>query len=292
MNRVACLLLAASLTGPIWSQEKSQSPAPKFNWQPGPIEAKLGDQATIDIPQGYMFLDKPELPRFFEATQNFSNGRELGIVAPVDGKWIVIYEFEDIGYVKDDDKDKLDADALYKSMSEAQEAGNEERKRRGWNELNLYGWAEKPHYNPNTNNLEWSIKLGSPGSSLSVNHKTRLLGRRGVMSVELVASESDYAATLPSYRKLNGGFRYTPQNRYSAWVKGDKVAEYGLGALVLGGAAAAAAKTGLFKGLWKLALAFWKVIALALLGLLGVLKNLIFGRKQPVAAEVEPPQAS
>jgi len=278
-------------------QPAERQTQPRFNWQKGPITAKLGDQATIDIPEGYAFLDKPELNAFFEATQNFASGRELGIVAPLNMGWIVIYEFEDVGYVKDDEKDKLDADALFKSMNEAQEAGNEERKKRGWSELKLYGWAEKPHYDTVTHNLEWSIRLGSPGArQASVNHKTRLLGRRGVMSVELVVGENEYAATTPHYRNLNKTFSYTGDNKYSAWVKGDKVAEYGLGALVLGGAAAAAAKTGLFKGLWKLILAFWKIIALAVIALFGTIKKLFFGRRETPPAtpgpEPEPPAAT
>lgn len=39
--------------------------------------------------------------------------------------------------------------------------------------------------------------------------------------------------------------------KYSEYKPGDKLAEYGLGALVVGGAAAAAAKSGLLKGLGK-----------------------------------------
>lgn len=282
----AVLLLMAS-----FAMQAQQKEEPRFHWQKGPMTAKLGDQATIEIPQGFVFLDKPELPAFFEATQNFANGRELGIVAPDNLDWFVIYEFEDVGLVKDDEKDKLDADALFKSMNEAQEAGNEERKKRGWSELKLHGWAQKPHYDNETHNLEWSIKLGSPGAKVqSVNHSTRLLGRRGVMSAELIVDENSYAATTPAYRNLNKAFAYTSDNKYSAWVKGDKVAEYGLGALVLGGAAAAAAKTGLFKGLWKMALAFWKVIALAVVALFGTIKKLIFGSKP--APEPEPPAAT
>ncbi len=41
---------------------------------------------------------------------------------------------------------------------------------------------------------------------------------------------------------------------YAEWKPGDKVAEYGLAGLIVGGAAAAAVKTGLFKGLWKILL--------------------------------------
>jgi len=62
--------------------------------------------------------------------------------------------------------------------------------------------------------------------------------------------EKDRAAFVTA---LNG-FSYDSGKAYSEFKEGDKLAAYGLGALVLGGAAAAAAKTGvgkaLFKGLW------------------------------------------
>lgn len=292
------LLLLSSLSTLLSSSFAQESPAqkqPQFNWQLGPVLAKLGKHATINIPEGFMFLDKPELAAFFRATENFENGREVGVVAPKTGDWFVVYEFDDVGYVKDDEKDKLDADRLFQSMSQSQKDGNEERRKRGWREIALHGWVEKPHYDTQTHNLEWSIKLGSPGEAEFVNHKTRLLGRRGVMNVELVVDERKYAASIPQYRDLNKAFSYTADNQYSAWVKGDKVAEYGLGALVLGGAAAAAAKTGLLKGLWKLALASWKLIVFAFVFLLGSLKKLLFdrGEKSPVSAtEPDPPATS
>ena len=65
-------------------------------------------------------------------------------------------------------------------------------------------------------------------------------------------------------------------------MKGDKVAEYGLTALVVGGAAAVATKVGLFKYLWKLLLVGWKLVVAALAGLGAALKRLFTrGKKTP-----------
>ena len=37
------------------------------------------------------------------------SGKELGWLRPTNADWSVMFEFDDRGYVKDDDKDKLDA---------------------------------------------------------------------------------------------------------------------------------------------------------------------------------------
>ena len=72
-----------------------------------------------------------------------------------------------------------------------------------------------------------------------------------------------------------GGYEFTAGEKYAEFKSGDKIAEYGLGALVLGGAAAAAAKAGWLKFLGK----FWIVIVAALAAAWGFIKRFFFGRK-------------
>jgi uncharacterized membrane-anchored protein len=73
-----------------------------------------------------------------------------------------------------------------------------------------------------------------------------------------------------------GGFQFSTGNRYAEWVKGDKVAAYGLTALVAGGVGAAAAKSGLLGKLWK-------AIVLGAVAVAAALKRFlasIFGSKE------------
>ena len=64
-----------------------------------------------------------------------------------------------------------------------------------------------------------------------------------------------------------GAFRYKLGNRYAEWRPGDKVAEYGLTALVAAGAGAAAVKLGLFAFLGKLLAKAGKLVVVAVAGL-------------------------
>jgi uncharacterized membrane-anchored protein len=85
----------------------------------------------------------------------------------------------------------------------------------------------------------------------SINHSVRLLGRRGVMNVDLVAGPEDMVMAIPAFDSVLTEFSYFTGHSYAEWKPGDKVAEYGLTALVAGGAGLAAAKLGLFGKMWK-----------------------------------------
>ena len=56
---------------------------------------------------------------------------------------------------------------------------------------------------------------------------------------------------IPELAELLESYEYAQGNRYAEYRKGDKVAKYGLTALVAGGAAAVALKSGFFKYIWK-----------------------------------------
>jgi uncharacterized membrane-anchored protein len=98
------------------------------------------------------------------------------------------------------------------------------------------------------------VRLRDHDARFVVNYSSRLLGREGVMTAVLVSNPDTLERDRAAFSKALDGFSYDSGKAYTEFKQGDKVAAYGLGALVLGGAAAAAAKTGagkaLFKGLW------------------------------------------
>lgn len=267
MNRMSkviaiCALFLFMEVGAL-AQQDPQTPQDQIMWQQGPCNGSLGEIATVKVPSGYIFADAKDTQRLMEMMHNPVSGTELGFLAKADSKWFVVFEFDEVGYIKDDEKNSLDSDGMLESIKKGTEAANQERAKRGWAQLTILGWQQPPRYNPNTHNLEWAIKGESEGASV-VNWNTRLLGRKGVMRVTLVADPKELDHSLPYFRTLIDGFSYNPGNRYAEYRQGDKLAKYGLSALVVGGAAAVAAKTGLLKYLWKGLI----VVGIAALGLL------------------------
>jgi uncharacterized membrane-anchored protein len=231
----------------------------------------LGTLAEINIPQDYVFAGASDTKILMEAMQNPVTGTELGFLAPPKLQWFIVFEYDDTGYIRDDEKNTLDAAAMLKSFKASNANGNKERVKRGWPELEIIGWEQPPHYDEKTHNLVWAIRGQTEGKPL-INYNTRILGRGGVMRVTLVTDPEQLPNTLPKFKTALTGFSYKAGQKYAEYRQGDKLAQYGLSALVVGGATAAAVKSGAFKGLWK-------IVGVAVIASLGFLKKLFGGRK-------------
>jgi uncharacterized membrane-anchored protein len=270
---LAILLFTFSLS----SAQSTAEQVRALDWKIGPTSAQLGSMAQFDIPEGFQFVGKPDAGRFMELIENPSDGSELGVLLNSDAGWFVVFEFSDDGYIKDDDRD-FDADGMMSSIKRGTEAANKIRRERGWSTMNIVGWHQRPFYDPATNNLTWSIKGASDDNGETINHSTRLLGRRGVMKVALVASPEEIDAALPEFTGVMSTFSYTPGNRYSEFTRGDKIAEYGLAGLIAGGAGVALVKTGVLQK-------FGKLIAVGVVALLAAIKKLFTGATGRPAAD-------
>ena len=276
--------LAACLVSPLLAQEQEDDPFGSIPWQEGPILGDLGKEARVQVPAGCLFTGEKGTEQFLELTQNPTNGQERGVLfcriesnGEMTSSWFAVFEYDPSGYVKDDEKDQLDADAILSSLREGNEAANEERERRGWARLDLVGWERAPYYDATTHNLTWAIRTNSQDGGPGLNHSVRLLGRGGVMSADLVADPADYATALATFTGVLGEFEFKTGHTYAEWRQGDKIAKYGLTALVAGGAGALAAKSGLLGKLWK-------VIVAGLVAAGAAAKRFFTGRKDEPAS--------
>ncbi|MGA9520990.1 MAG: DUF2167 domain-containing protein [Myxococcaceae bacterium] len=217
----------------------------ELGFKPGPMKAKVGPQADMEVPEGFLYTDASGSKTFLEATRNIPSGREVATLFHEKDGFFIIFEFNPVGYVKDDDKDELDADAMLESLREGQREANKILERRGDSTLTVAGWHTTPHYDEASHNLEWGTLLHASDGNSSVNYNVRLLGRRGIMEAALVADPEQMGAALPELRNVLTRFAFNQGEDYASFRAGDKVAEYGLAALVTGGAVAVAAKSGL-----------------------------------------------
>jgi uncharacterized membrane-anchored protein len=239
----------------------------ELQWIRGPKQVQLFGNSMFDVPSGYVFLNPAETAKLETITHNLSGGTEY-FLAPEDLHWGAHFSFKDDGYVKDNET--IDAPSLLQNIKDSTASGNKLRRERGWDEMEVVGWQTAPHYETQTNRLEWAV-IGKDlkTNTAVVNFNTRILGRGGVMSVVLIADPQDLSAATDEFKSTLGGFAYVPGQRYAEYRPGDKVAKYGLAALVTGGAAAIAVKTGLWKVIVGAAVAGWKFVAAACVALFG-----------------------
>lgn len=255
----------------------------------GPVDVPLASQGTLKLPANYMFIPQPNATQVLNAMGNPGSDKRLqGLVFPVDkDSWFMTVRFESAGYVKDDDAKDWNADDLLKSYREGTEAANKERKTMGVPELEILGWAEKPAYDTATHRLVWAMSSKERGADAAngqgVNYNTYALGREGYFSLNLVTELSDlpkhktHATAMLSALNFDDGKRYADFNAST-----DRVAEYGLAALVAG---AAAKKLGVFALAFAFIAKFAKVgiLAAAAIGA-GLFK--FFGKKKKDAEAV------
>lgn len=257
----------------------------------GPARVSVRDQAAIDLPKDYLFYPEASAKQIMAKMGNSTGDTFAGLIAPAgDADWFIIVEYEPSGHISDDDAKNWNADKLLNDVREGTEAENERWRKDGKPELEIVGWAERPHYDAATRRLVWSIEAHEKGQKDSadniVNYKTLMLGREGYVAMTMVSplatvgTDKAFANLLLSKLDFTKGKTYADFN-----VKTDKVAEYGLAALIAG---VAVKKLGLIAVVTAFAIKFAKVIGLAVVGGLAAFRR-FFRRGQPVAPADIPP---
>lgn len=264
---------------------------PKVDWVVGSQTVTMGDNLSkLNLPKDYLFANAEDTYKLMEYMGNPPSKQDIGLVVPNKDRknWVVIFSYDPIGYVKDDEAKSIDQAAILQSIKEGTEEDNKRRQAQGVSLLHVTGWQEPPHYDPTTHNLVWAIAATEDGKTI-VNYNTRKLGRNGVTSINLVTKPENLAKVKPELDKLISNYTYLPGKQYSDFVPGkDKVAEIGLTALIAGGVGAAAVKTGI---LAKIAIFLGfalKKLWILLVVAAGGIKGLFKGKKTKAATEANP----
>jgi len=260
--------------------------AKNLKYQHGTIDLKNG-LAKLTLPEEFSFLGPDDAETVLVKIWHNppSEQKPLGLLIPTgmtplsDGAWVVTIDYSEDGYVKDDDAKKINYNDLLKTMQKAVQDDNKERQQQGYPGLTLVGWAEPPRYDAATHKLYWAKELKVEGETdNTLNYSIRMLGRKGVLELNAVADMAQLAEidkqtpTILGMVDFNDGSRYTDFD-----PKVDKVATYGIAALVAGGIAA---KLGLFKLLWVGILAAKKFIIIGLVAVGAWFKRMFGGKSK------------
>lgn len=269
--------------------EQVQDVVEHLKYQTGHIDLHNG-VAKLALPENFRYLGPDDTEKVLTVLWGNPPMRQktLGMMLPKDvspvedDAWAVIIEgYEEDGYVKDDDAAKIDYNDLLKKMQEASKENNAARIKEGYPAMELVGWATPPRYDAQAKKLYWAKELKVDGAPVnSLNYNIRILGRRGTLVLNAIAGIGqlkqieEATPTILTAVDFQDGHRYADFN-----PKTDKVATYGLAALVAGGLLA---KGGFFKVLLAGLLAAKKFVVLAVVALFSFIKKL-FGKKDEQA---------
>jgi len=219
-----------------------------LHYQTGKVLLPNG-KAELNLGSNFRYLSPQDTDRVLEEAWGNPKGEPTqGMIVPAnvspvmaDG-WGVIVEYEDSGHVSDTDAKEINYDDLLADMQKSTKEDNKEREKAGYESVGLVGWASKPYYDAAANRMYWAKELRfSKNDSNTLNYNIRVLGREGVLVLNAVAGMSQFAAIKPELEQVVQLAEFTPGHRYAEFnEKTDRMAEYGLAAMVAGGVAAKA----------------------------------------------------
>ena len=231
-------------------QDPSTDAAPgSLPWRAGPAAIALGHGVRLELPAGYQFLAQPQAGQLMTKLGNLYNDNLLGLVISTSESgeaqdYLITLRYDEEGYVKDDEE--LEGEALLDAMREGENEYNEERKRGGFAPIHADGWQETPRYDKAKHQVIWALLLSNPDApqeGRSINFNTRVLGRKGYVSINLVTDPAQLSRYKPAAATILASTSFVAGMRYEDFdAKSDKVAEYGLTGLVLGGVGLGLAK--------------------------------------------------
>ena len=247
--------------------------------------ALSGGIAKINLPPTLRYLGPDDTATVLERIWGNPPARKksLGMLVPAgvsfasEQAWAVVISYQDDGYVKDDDASKINYDDLLKTMREGVKANNAERVKEGYPSIELIGWAAPPRYDAAAKKMYWAKEARIADSTENtLNYDIRVLGRRGVLVLSAIAGMSQLAEIEAATPMLLGAVDFQEGHRYTDFNPGtDKVATYGLAALVAGGVLA---KTGFLKVLIAGVFAAKKFIIIGIVALAGIIKKFFGGK--------------
>ena len=211
-----------------------------------------GADATLALGDAYYFLNAEDAARVL--VEGWGNPPSsvtgvLGMVFPkdkafYDDTWGAVITYAGDGYVSDADASTIDYAELLTQLRQGEEQDNQARAADGYATINLVGWAQQPTYDGQKHNLIWAKELAfSDSPEHTLNYDVRVLGRAGVLSMNIVDDMTDLATVGAAATQLMNTASFNPGARYADYREGvDKKAAYGVGGLIAGGAALAVAK--------------------------------------------------
>lgn len=235
--------------------------------------------AKLNIPSDFSYLDAKDAQTVLsDIWGNPPQSHALGLIVPKEfnplkqSSWAVVISYDESGFVKDSDADSIDYSKILKDMQAGIEERNAEREKQGYPNLKLVGWATPPHYDKEAHKIYWAKELEfDHDPEHTLNYCIRVLGRKGVLELNAVASMEQLSQIEKEMPSVIGMVDFQEGHRYVDFdPKVDKIAGYGLAALVAGGIAA---KAGLFKGLFVALLAFKKFVVIGILAVVAAVKK-------------------
>jgi uncharacterized membrane-anchored protein len=206
-----------------------------------------GGIAHLELPDSYRYLGPEDARKvivdLWGNPPAAAGSSLLGVIIPAGEhlasptSWAIVLSYDELGYVSDSDEGRIDFDRLMTRLQAAGSESNKARKASGFDTMDLAGWAVAPRYDRETQALFWARRFTvTHQADDTLNYDVRVLGRRGVLSLNAIAGMNrvtDIEAASPTLISM---VRFNPGHRHGDFDPAtDRKAGLALSGLVLGG---------------------------------------------------------
>jgi len=290
---IAAVALLGFSSQPVFGQNSPEDILRTLNYRRGSIT--LGDNlATINLKEGFRYLDNADTQTFLTkvwANPPGAGSDSLGMLVSAaahplsDEAYAIILSYGTTGYVSDEDAEKINYADLLRELQEATRADSRARVARGYESIELVGWARPPYYDKTSKKLYWAKRLRF-GHALSdmLKYYICILGRRGVLDLNVIAGVEALPLIDRENPEILSMVSFNQGNLYKEFNPSiDQAAAYGIAGLIAG---EVLTKTGFLKGLLAVLPASKKLGAVAIFACFGALWGgfKLFRRRQKVPA--------
>jgi len=260
-----------------------------MKYETGTVKLENGI-AEMVIPAGFKYLNKEQSNFVVEKVWvNLPQDNIQGMLFPLNGNpfedssYAFVITYKALGFVKDEDADKMDYDQQMKEMQAGEVEENKQRAAAGVQALHTIGWAQKPYYDKANKVLHWALNLkGEDAAENTLNYSVMILGRKGLLSMNAVAPLYALDSVKTHISEVLAMPKFTEGNKYSDFNPDvDEVAAWTVGGLVAG---KILTKVGILAGLGK----FLKIIIIGIIAMGGAAWKWITGRKRKQEEQYAP----
>lgn len=223
------LVLAAAATARIPESSKERGDIDKaLKWRDGETLRLPVSGAALAAPRPIRQLAGTDAERVWTAVSGgpAPAGVEALFHDPRTGE-MVVFQNLSRGYVRFDDWDTLDPDAILRSVAEVTEAGNIRRRRVGLPGVHIVGWLEPPSLDRSTNSVRWVIQASTDHGQPVTSSMALIFGRGGFE--KLIWGGNSMSASRRTLLEIaQSSFSFPLGGRYTDYRVGDRLSEYGV----------------------------------------------------------------
>ena len=242
---------------------------------------------ALDLSSGYKYLPPEEAKKILEQAWGNPPRPTLGMVFPdsvnpylFDG-WGVVVSYIEEGYIDDLGTYQVDPDQLLQVLKEDALARKVVRSKQGYDGYEVIGWAEPPIYDPENKVLIWAKEAKFDGALYhTLNYDVRILGRRGYISLNAVATMDQLPWVKATMYTLKNCVAFNNTDQYTAFDPDtDQTADYGLESLVTGQHHHAGGSSPFFQFIQHT----WKLILIGMFGCFALATTLLYQYFPPLS---------